>query len=256
MSPSALYESIYTDVRFYLGDPQTPRDILNQRQYSQEAIRRMGTPVLLKRMYTNLDVDQGSAQASPAQDSIYKQSRHNDPLSYGVGFCSIDTEPGEWYDTQTFELFITDPNSGPPEPTYTGQTFAAAPTYRGYGPGFLTYVILPDRPEDVFKLTPQGAMFHTQQAKVQLPWWPIVGDNDLMVVVELDDAGNILETFERYTLKMVSPITMRGLDRSGRREIQGAGAPNVGGNRYWVGQECEAALVPIFDVVYEVETDR
>lgn len=255
--PSSLVSPIYQDVRFYLGDPSAPRDILRQRQYAQEALQRMGTPVLLKRMYTSLDVDQGVAQVSPGQDVIYRQSRHNDPLSYGVGFCSIDTQEGEWYDTQTLELYVTGFGEGPPQPTYEGQTFAPAPRYRGYGPGFLTYAVLPDVPEDVFKLTPQGAMFHTQQARLQLPWWPIVGDNDLLVIVELDDAGRIAQTYERYTLKQVNPITMRGLDRSGRREYTGAGAPDAGGNRFWVGQQCEAAYVPqLTDPIYSVEVDR
>jgi hypothetical protein len=259
--PSALSGPTYTDVRFYYGDDQIPRDVVNLRQSTMEAMRRLGTPVLIKRMYTAEDVDLGQAQPSPAQDVIYKQSRHNDPLSYGVGFCSIDTQPGEWYDPVTFEVVVTDVSGQSPVVTPDFENFEEprtnllpAPRYRGYGPGFLTYVILPDRPEDVFKLTPQGAMIRTQTAKLQLPWWPLVGDNDLMIAVELDNAGNITETFERYQLKQVMPITMRGEDRSGRREISHA---NVGGNRYWVGQECEAVKVmPLSDPIYSVETDR
>jgi hypothetical protein len=97
-------------------------------------------------------------------------------------------------------------------------------------------------------------MTQTQNAKTQLPWWPLVGDNDLLIAVALDDGGLITETFERYQLKMVTPISMRGRDRSGRREIPGALA---GGNRYWIGQECEAVKVmPLSDPIYEVETDR
>lgn len=246
--PSSLTSPIYTDVRYFLGDAQVPREIKNQRNYTMEAMRRMGTPVLLKRMYTSEDVDQGNAQQSPFMDSVYKQSRQNDPVSYGTGFVSLDTQPGEWYDTATQKFAITDPHSTAPTPTSV-----PAPRYRGYGPGFLTYVILPDRPEDVFKITPQGVMTQIQQAKVQLPWWPIMGDNDLLITVSLDNGGNIVQAYERYLLKQVMPITMRGMDRSGRREVS---SPNAGGNRYWVGQECEANKIPLFDPLYGVEIDR
>lgn len=245
--PSSLATPIYTDVRAYLGDDQIPREIKNQRRSTVDAMRYVGTPVLLKRMYTPEDADLGVAQKSPNMDSTYKQARHADPLSYGVGYCSIDTQPGEWYDPATGNLFVTGA-AAPPQTSYL-----AAPRYRGYGPGFLTYAILPDRPEDVFKITTQGVMVRTQNAKVQLPWWPLVGDNDLMVVVDLDDHGMIANTYERYQLKMVTPITMRGMDRRGRREITGA---NAGGNRYWIGQECEAVKVPTFDPIYQVEVDR
>lgn len=252
---------MYVDVRYWYGDDQVPRDIVNQRQYTMEAMRRMGTPVLLKRMYTTEDVNLGNAQRSPAWDSIYNQVRHDDPLSHGVGFCSIDTQPGEWYDPVTFEITTTDISGQAPvtpvdpEDFYEASTkMLPAPKYRGYGPGFLTYVILPDRPEDVFKLDPRGAMIRIQNAKLQLPWWPLVGDNDIMIAVQLDDAGNIIESFERYQLKQTTPITMRGDDRFGRREVSGA---NVGGNRYWVGQECEAVKVmPLTDPIYDVEVDR
>jgi hypothetical protein len=52
---------------------------------------------------------------------------------------------------------------------------------------------------------------------------------------------------------MVQPITMRGNDRFGRREVLGA---NLAGNRFWIGQECEATKVPDYDPIYQVEADR
>jgi hypothetical protein len=219
-----------------------------------EVMQRMGTPVLLKRMYTTEDVDNGNAQKSPAYDSVYRQVRHADPLSYGVGYCSIDTQPGEWYDPTTFEVYVGDIDDPQPDPANPDSPFLPAPRYRGYGPGFLTYVMLPDRPEDVFRITEQGTMIQTQDATVQLPWWPLMGDNDLMIAVQLNNAGMIIDTFERYQLKKVLPISMRGRDRQGIREIPGVTA---GGNRYWIGQECEATKVmPLSDPIYDVETDR
>lgn len=248
--PSALLSSIYKDVRYYYGDPQVPRDIKNMRVSTMEAMRRAGTPVLLKRRYTPGDIDVGDAQVSPARDSTFGQTRQDDPASNGVGFVSLDAQPGEWWDPATQTVTVTDQYANPPT-----DTAVPAPRYRGYGPGFLTYVILPDRPEDVFKIDPRGVMTKVQQAKVQLPWWPIVGDSDIMVVVDLDDAGRIANAYERYVLHQVQPITMRGMDRSGRRESPVADA---GGNRFWIGQECDASMVPenSNNPIYNVEIDR
>lgn len=250
---SALISPIYNDVRFYYGDSQIPRDIMRQRKSSLEMMQRMGTPVLIKRIYTYDDVEAGNAQLSPSWDEDYENVRARDPLSNGVGFTSIDTTPGEWYDPANFSLTITDPFGGNPGSGSPDGLFIPAPTYRGYGPGFLTYVILPDRPEDVIKIDPAGVLSRTQEALVQLPWWPLVGDNDIMITVRLGNSGIIEESYERYQLKQVQPITMRGSDRNGRRENNLA---NASGNRYWIGQQCEAVKVPDFDPIYNVEIDR
>ncbi len=178
-------------------------------------------------------------------DDILGQTTHvTDFLSFGVGYVSVDTQPGEWYDPATNQVYAS---ATIPNPTYK-----PAPKYRGYGPGFLTYAILPDRQEDVFKLTPQGAMVRQQTATVQLPWWPQVGDNDFLACVRLFNNGRIAQTYERYQLKMVTPITMRGYDRGGNREFEA----NAGGNRFWVGQQCELVKVPNNDILYQLETDR
>jgi hypothetical protein len=236
------------DVRYFYGDAGTPRDIRQMRLSTMETMRRMGTPVLLKRLYTVRDVDHGRARRSPAWDDDYKQVRAHDPLSHGVGFVSIDDSPAEWYDPSTFEILNT------PDPTNPNGIPQPAPLYRGYGPGFLTYVILPDRAENVFKLDPRGVLTRTQDATVQLPWWPLVGDNDLLITVQINRHGKVIDSFERYQLKQVTPITMRGSEQGdGSREFDGA---NAGGNRFWVGQECEATKVPDEDPIYDVEIDR
>lgn len=241
--PSALLQPIYKNTIRYTGDVGVPWEIQRRRKQTMETMRRMGTPVLLKHQYNTDDVDKGVAQISPNFDTVYMQSVHDDPLSYGIGYTSVETTHGEWINPETRELEITDnPEEG----------WIAAPTYRGYGPGYLTYVILPDAPEDVFKHTEEGALLHTQQAIVQLPWWPVSGDNDLLIVCEIDATEKIVETFERYQLKKVSPITMRGKDRWGRREVQSVAA----GNRFWVGQRCEASKALETDPIYEVEVDR
>jgi hypothetical protein len=254
--PTALLKPIYKNVIRYVGDAGVPQDMLRRRRLSLETLRRFGTPVLIKHMYTIKDVEEGIAEPSVGQDSIYQQPIHDDELSYGVGYVSVEESPvGEWIkpatETEAAELVISEE----PEPEWI-----KAPLYRGYGPGYLTYVILPDVPEDVYKLTEEGSLIRTQQARLQLPWHPQVGDNDLLITVQIDGTEKIIETYERYLLKQVAPITMRGAaalsrDGRGRRERN---TPNMtdGGNRFIVGQQCEASKVPETDPIYEVETDR
>lgn len=254
--PTALLEPIYKNVIRYTGDAGAPQDILRRRRLSLETMRRMGTPVLLKHLFTIEDVEKGIAEPSVGLDTIYQQPIHDDQLSYGTGYVSVEKSPGgEWIkpatETEAAELKIQ--TEGEPG-------WEKAPLYRGYGPGYLTYVILPDVPEDRYKLTEEGALIRTQQARLQLPWYPQVADNDLLVVCEIDSAEQIIQTFERYQLKMVSPITMRGAaalqrDGLGRREADTASL-TAGGNRHLVGQQCEANKVPETDPIYLVETDR
>lgn len=246
--PSILSAPIYTDVRDYLGDPQIPRDVQNLRLSNHEVMERMGTPVIVKRIYTIEDVENGVAQQTPVNfDDIYGQSTYvDDQLSYGVGFCSVETQDGEWYDPTTGKLYVSNTQ---PDPSYL-----PAPKYRGYGPGFLTYAILPDRPEDVLKFTPQGTLVRQQDAIIKLPWWPMVGDNDLVVVVEINPDATVAKAYERYQLKMVTPVTLRGNDRQGKREFDST----AGGNRYWIGQQANMERVPYSttEPIYQVEIDR
>jgi len=254
--PTALLKPIYKNVIRYLGDAGVPQDMLRRRRLSLETMRRMGTPVLIKHMYTIEDVEKEIAEPSVGLDTIYEQPIHDDQLSYGIGYVSVERAPrGEWIkpatETEPAELVIQE------EPE---SEWEAAPLYRGFGPGYLTYAILPDAPEDVYKITEEGALIRTQQARVQLPWYPQVGDNDLLITCEIGTSENILQTFERYQLKQTNPSTMRGAaalqrDGLGRRELDTL-SMTAGGNRHLVGQFCEANKVPETDPIYKVETDR
>jgi hypothetical protein len=262
MPREELTKPLYKNVIRYLGDAGSAPDIRRRRRWTGQTMRRLGTPVLVKHMYTIDDVkkepteaeinDGTAAKVSPNFDSAYAQSTHDDPFSHGVGYVSWQTteglEPQEWIQPATERKQSTLVQGAFQE------GFVPAPLYRGYGPGYLTYVILPDAPIDVFKLTDEGALIRTQQARVNLPWYPEVGDNDLLITVELDAAERIIKTGTRYQLKKVSPITMRGRDRLGRQEL--GQMIEGGGNRYRVGQFCEANKVPETEPIYEVETDR
>lgn len=225
----------------YVGEPNIPRSIRRQRKNNLDTMRRFGTPVIVKHMYNADDVIAGIAQPSPNFSSTYGQARHNDPISHGVGFVSTEVADNEWIRTDG-TLYI---GNSPP----TGAV--RAPKYRGYGPGFLIYAILPDVAQDVFKLTETGALIKVQQAQVQMGWFPEVNDNDLLIVCQINRAEQVVATHERYLLKMTNPASMRGLDRSGRRE-----STEDFGNRYITDQSFEMTLIPANDELYNVEVDR
>jgi hypothetical protein len=91
-----------------------------------------------------------------------------------------------------------------------------------------------------------------QTATAQAPWWPDIDDNDLLIHVELDRAGYIVGTGERYQAKMTNPVSIRGSkERRGRSEYSGDF-----GSRYVVNQTFEMVLLPKFHELYQVETDR
>jgi hypothetical protein len=207
----------------------------------------MGSPVIVKHMYNDRDVQDGVAEAGPNFSTVYKQTRHDDPLSHGVGYVSVEKSEDEWIhpDGKTIVVSAAQPaNIG-------SQAFIRAPKYRGFGPGFLIYMILPDVAEDVFKLTETGALIKVQSATAQAPWFPEINDNDLIIACTVDRGERVVSTEERYQAKMSSPVSMRGYDHKGRREYT-----EDGGNRHVVNQTFEMALVPKNDVLYNVETDR
>src|SRR4051812_1540830 len=131
-----------TNVIRYTGDPNVPYDMRALRANSLDLMRWMGTPIIAKHMYNDRDVKNGIAIVSPNWSTTYRQPRANDPISHGVGFVSVETQPGEWVSPDG-RLVIADVSPG------VGYT--AAPKYRGYGPGYLTYVMFPDVAEDVFR---------------------------------------------------------------------------------------------------------
>lgn len=234
----------------YLGEPNVPRDVRRHRANNLDTMRRFGQPVILKHMYTDRDRVEGNAVASPNFSSIYEQTRHNDPLSHGIGFVGAKDgqmilSDDEWYDTTGRDLTIRKQSSSP------GVEWAKAPKYRGFGPSYLTYVILPDTAEDFFKINETGVLIQIQTATVQMGWYPEVNDNDLLITVELDRAENVVDTGERYQLKMTNPVSMRGRDNYGRRE-----RTTDYNNRHVTDQNFQMTRIPENDELYKVEVDR
>ena len=227
----------------YAGKENAPQDIKRLRRQVHDMMRRMGQPVIIKKMFTIADVEKGLAEPSPNYESIYGQSRNNENLSWGVGFVSKEKSEDEWINPSTGDVVKSDfvPDSSWPK----------APKYRGFGPGIVTYVIEPDAARDLFTLTPTGAMIEIQTAEVTMSWFPQVSDNDLIVHVELDNYGHVVDSGRRYQAKMTNPVSIRGMDRKGRREYEGDF-----GNRHIVNQKYPITLIPENNILMNVEIDR
>lgn len=241
-----VYTKVYNNLLYatkYSGKESAPQDIKRLRRQVHDMMRRMGQPVIIKKMLTIKDVENNIAKRSENFDSIYGQTRMNDNLSWGTGFVSREESDNEWIDPSSGEIIKEDFN---PEPSWP-----KAPKYRGYGPSIVTYIIEPDAPQDFFTLTPQGAMIQVQTANVTMGWFPKVNDNDLIIHVELDESGHVVHSGRRYQAKTTSPVSIRGLDRKGRREYEGDF-----GNRHVVNQTFEINLVPDNHVLMNVEVDR
>lgn len=233
----------------YIGDTNIPSDVRRLRKSTFELMRRMGQPVIIKHMYNDHDRKQGLAQESPlaAQIGYGGQTRNRDPFSWGTGFCSIQLSPNEWINPNTGAIVTAE--------TSPGAGYVQAPMYRGYGPGFLTFIIEPDTPLDMFKLSAQGAIVKVQSQTVVAGWYPEINDNDLIINVELDENGYVVDTNERYQAKMSRPITVRGRDSRGRREATSQFQTDFG-NRHAINFQLEMNALPETSVLYQVESDR
>lgn len=263
------------------GTPDVPQDIARRRQSVWDIMQRMGSPIVTKHRLTDIDRQMGSARkvqdvAPDLVDDIYDQTRNFDPLSYGTGFVgAIDGEiiysDDEFFDPN-WNGFV--PNTTTVDNTFIWRKgvdgshppngYLPAPKYRGFGPGSLIYIIMPDRAEDYFKASVGGPLFKVQEAYAIAPWYPDINDNDLIISVEVGPGGQIIDLdpygklpkdqkHDRFEAKMSSPISIRGHDRRGSRE---RGYSDTWGNRFVVNQTFEMALLPTTDTTYDVEVDR
>lgn len=226
----------------YFGG-HVPRDVSQRRRSVYEMLRRMGTPMLVKHRFNEHDVKNGIAAKSVTFDDVYEQTRNHENLSYGVGYVSVELSDNEWWDGVSDHVVVAT--------TSPGAGYTKAPKYRGYGQGNLTWIIEPDAAQDFYKATVGGPIFKVQTAQAIAPWWPDINDNDLLINVTLGPDKRIVDTHERFEAKNVSPVSMRGRERSGRKEYS-----ESFGNTFVVNQTFEMVLIPENDVLYEVDTDR
>lgn len=113
----------------------------------------------------------------------------------------------------------------------------------GYADGILTFATLADAKVDTFRLTDQGLMIHDTSPQVAFPWQPVIGDNDLLITIELDmDTKEVADTYERFTLRQATPVTIRT-----------PGYKNTFKSRpYIVSQQAQVDTVPYSSILFEV----
>ncbi len=211
-----------------VGSPNTPQEIKSLRRSVGDLLRAYGQPVVHMHIYNARDVENGVAKACPkCFDNDLKSARGNCTVCYGVGFVSKDDHLDKWIEE---DLSIVDYNTGIP-----------APLFGGFAEPVLTWVVEPDVSLDVFKVNEQGVLVRTQQAASVAYFEPYMGDNDLMINVDLAQNGYTINNVgDRYELKAVQQNTIRG---------QGA---RTGNPIFNVNQTFEMDLLPIHDIRMKV----
>lgn len=112
----------------------------------------------------------------------------------------------------------------------------------GFADGVMTYVTIADTQEDVIKPNQYGVLVHQRHPGMVAPWIPEMGDGDMIIIALFDQTLNITETGDRYLLREVTPVSMRG-----------PGYPNmVGMKPYRVNQEAMIDELPRGHGFYEV----
>lgn len=199
----------------------------------------MGQPVILRHMYGLEDVAAGVAKQCPACfDPAYNQTRSDCVVCYGQGFVSVADNPDGLFIDQNGQIQST-----------SGPGWVPAPQYGGFSVPFLTWMVEPDIAVDVFRINDQGVMVQQYDAQGMAPWFPTVGDNDLCINVTLaNDGFTILETLDRFQLKRVEQITVRGF---GKRST-----PGSNGQPHLVAQSFQMNKVPSTNKLYAVPTDE
>lgn len=221
-----------------VGPPNTPQDIKRLRRENMDSCRRLGQPVVFRHMYGREDVLAGIAKQCPAcYSATYDQVRNDCPVCHGFGFVSVEDNPENLY-IDTRGLIVTgDPGTG-----------IKAPRYGGFAVPILTWMMEPDVAVDVFRINEEGVMVQTFDAQGVAPWYPQLGDNDLCINVTLGTDGyTILDTNDRFQLKRVQQVTIRGFGRQARY--------GSSGQPFLVAQTFEMSKAPTNSALYDVPVD-
>jgi hypothetical protein len=194
-----------------VGTPTTPQDMRRLRREAGDFLRRYGEPVVHLHAFTLDDLRNGKARRCPVCIMEYNEEPRSDcQVCFGSGLVSIEDDPTQWIDSAGF-------------PTNT-PTDKPKPLYGGWGYPILTRVVQPDVSTDEFRLTPEGVLTQVQQAQGFAFWQPQMYDQDLLVNVSVaKDNTTINNVFDRFLLRSVMPMTMRGwgIREQNRRYITG-----------------------------------
>lgn len=218
-----------------VGDANTPQSIKRIRRQFMDACLRLGQSVVVRHVWNRDDVNSGLAKQCPAcYNSAYDQTRGDCPVCFGVGFVSVANNTSDLYINTQGKIVTGDPGTG-----------VLAPLWGGFDQPFLTRIIEPDVTEDIFRINEQGILVRTYDATGVAPWYPTLGDNDLCVNITVDPrTGALLTTEDRFQLKKVQQVTIRGFGNRARNvaEVQ----------PYLVQQNYQMNKLPLDNVFYTV----
>lgn len=111
----------------------------------------------------------------------------------------------------------------------------------GYDDAQVVYATFSDATEDRIRIGPTGVLLFDREPQVVFPWLPDIGNGYLIIQAEFDeDNQTIIDTIDRYVLKEVTPVTIRGF----QRKVQTV--------EFKVQQNSQMDRVPDFDLLYDV----
>lgn len=189
-----------TSLNFDLGPRSTPQDVKDLRRSNWDYHKTYGMPVVHKHKWDMFDVRKGLAKKCPY---------HNMP-GYESDFSSC--------------------------PYCFGTGILG-----GWADGQIAYVTFSDATENTIRVGPQGVLLFDREPQMVAPWLPEMGNGDLIVTADFDDnTFDILQERDRFTLKEVTPVTLRGF----QKKVQTV--------EYRVQQSAQVDRVPDFDILYNV----
>lgn len=193
-----------TLVNQYLGPAGTPQEVKDLRKSSFDLHDEIGTAVVFKHRWNAIDAEKGLARVCPFHDELY------------------GNRDATWDST----CFGTG---------YVG----------GYADAQIVFVTIQDAPEAQIKVLPTGVLSMDLHPAMTAPWIPLMGDGDLIVTADfIQGSWAIDDLHERYVLRDVTPVTMRG---------PGWGRQNgsvIG--RQIISQQSQLDKLPIGHPLYEV----
>lgn len=81
----------------------------------------------------------------------------------------------------------------------------------GFSDGIIQFVTIADTPVDQLKIDAQGYILFDKHPELTAPWFPDMGDGDLIIMAEFDFSNwDVLTTLDRFELNEVKPTTIRG----------------------------------------------
>ena len=191
------------------------QDIRRLRLANGDMNRTMGQPVVWRHRFTIVDLDKPYTLALPNRkemviatkrcpacyDDVYAQPRSDCRVCYGSTIVSTETDPTRWISTNGRLV--------------ESETEVPAPLWRGFGPPVLTWIMEPNAPEDVFKISEHGVLTRSEQNRGFAPWYPRMGDGDIVINVDVNKSTgySVVETRERFLLATVTQETVRGFGK-------------------------------------------